>query len=611
MRVPVLIVGGGGCGLALSTFLSDRNVEHLLVEKHPGTAVLPKAGSYTQRTMEIFRRHDLAEKIYALGPHPDSVSKVAFYTSLGGADDTDRQRLHVAPFLGFADPDRTIHERDSPERCAVLPQWDLEPILRRAAEERNPGRVRFSHELSTFEEVDDGIIASVLNRETGERTTVHADYLVAADGGRTVGPQIGLVPEGPSGLADMVSLIFEADLGPHLPEDDVIIWFFVNPDGGPYSSGVLVPQGSGEAGWGRGPQDVRRWRLNIRFAADDPAADIDNERAVSLIRRLLKIDDLDVSMIGISHWSLEAVVARTFRAGRVLIAGDAAHRQPPTTGLGLNSAFQDADNLAWKLAAVTSGIAPDTLLDSYSSERRAIDSLQVEWAMFTFQNLGRTLVAGMGIGPEMSREQRRDVFTELATDTPMGAARRAILNEVWQTQRIEFNPHDLDLGYVYSDPAAAVVPDGSVAPPRDPMGTVYTPEARPGHRIPHVWLETPDGERVSTHDLAPLTGFALITSANGSEWSSAAASISSEIGAPITVTVIGAGGHRLLSGDWDSVRGGIDDSGAILVRPDNFVGWRTAGAPDDFVRALRDAVFGILGTGSIRQRDKREAVGAR
>ncbi|MGW9262798.1 FAD-dependent monooxygenase [Gordonia terrae] len=611
MRVPVLIVGGGGCGLALSTFLSDRNVEHLLVEKHPGTAVLPKAGSYTQRTMEIFRRHGLAQDIYRLGPHPDSVSKVAFYTSLAGDDDIDRQRLHVAPFLGFADPDRTIHERDSPERCAILPQWDLEPILRRAAEDRNPGRVRFSHELIAFDDTDDGIVATVLDKATGERFTVHADYLVAADGGRTIGPQIGVVPEGPSGLADMVSLIFEADLGPHLPENDVIIWFFVNPDGGPYSSGVLVPQGSGEAGWGRGPQDVRRWRLNIRFAAGDPAADIDNDSAVELIRRLLKIDDLDVSMIGISHWSLEAVVAETFRAGRVLIAGDAAHRQPPTTGLGLNSAFQDADNLAWKLAAVTSGVAPDALLDSYSTERRAIDALQVEWAMFTFQNLGRTLVAGLGIGPEMSRGQRRDVFTELVADTPMGAARRAILDEVWQTQRIEFNPHDLDLGYVYSEQGAAVVGDGSVAPPRDPMGTVYTPEARPGHRLPHVWLDTPDGERVSTLDLVPLNGFAVITSADGPGWSSAAAEISDEIGVPITVTVIGDGGHRLVSGDWAAVRGAIEDSGAVLVRPDNFIGWRVAEAPDDLTGALRDAVHGVLGKSQIGQQETREAVIAR
>jgi 2,4-dichlorophenol 6-monooxygenase len=256
----------------------------------------------------------------------------------------------------------------------------------------------------------------------------------------------------------------------------------------------------------------------------------------------------------------------------------------------MNTCVQDAQNLAWKLAAVLKGHADPGVLDTYGVERQPVGMRIVDWALFTMQN-HFVVDAGMGLLPiPVPPEMHRAVFEVFFSDTPMGATRRARFEEVVETQRTEFQAHDLELGYSY--PAGALVPDGSSPPPTDPMGSIYYPTTRPGHRLPHAWLES-DQTRISTHDLTGNDGrFVLITGPEGQPWAAAAARAAEKFGIDIAVAAIGKD-YRDADGQWTHVRE-IADDGAILVRPDNYIAWRSMSSSADAADTLVTAVGAVL-----------------
>lgn len=578
LTVPVLIVGGGGCGLTTSILLSDHGIEHHLVEQHTGTSPLPKAHYLNLRSMEVFRQYGVADSIYEVGTPPKSMGRTRWVTSLGGDGELDGRTLFALDSFGGGGLENKYAE-DSPCLSSNYPQIRLEPLLRRHAEERAPNSVHFHRQLVSFAQDEDGVDAVIRDLDTQETYTVRAQYMVAADGGRTVGPALGVAMEGPSGILDMVSTHFSADLSQYW-EDDVLITWLLNPEGaGSWHSGAMAAMGPT---WGRNSEE---FVIHFTFRPDDPDR-FDEEAIVPRLRELLKLPDLQPKVHVVSHWILEGVLADKYQVGRIFIAGDAAHRHPPTTGLGLNTAIQDAHNLAWKLAAVLKGEASPALLDTYGPERRAIGMRNVDWAMFTFLN-HVTIDAGLGLAADQPLEMRTQVFRDYFSDTPMGETRRARAAEVVNTQRTEFQAHDLEVGFSYDE--GAVVSDGTPRPPRDPMGTVYHPTSRPGHRLPHAWLER-DGRRISTHDLVGAGRFALITGPDGGRWAEAARMVEDKCNVRIEVASVGEGGqYSDPTGIWARNRG-IDDAGAILVRPDNHVGWRSltasASAADDLCAAV-------------------------
>ena len=582
LDVPVLIVGGGGCGLSSSIFLSSLGVDHLLVERHHETSHLPKAHYLNQRTMEIFRQFGLAEEIYQVGSPLENIGKVRWRTSLGGDGHLDARTFYTMDGFGGGEL-YAQYLNDSPGPSGNLPQIRLEPLLRRYADERGSGRVRFGHELLDLSQDSNGVTATVRDLAAGTDYRVRTQYLIAADGGKTVGDMLGITMQGPSGLLDMVSTHFSTDLSEYADETCLITWF-LNPDGaGSWGSGAMVPMGPT---WGKHSEE---WVFHFTFGPDDPER-FDEEAIVPRLKGLLKLPDLDVQVHRVSHWILEGVIADQYRAGRVFLAGDAAHRHPPTTGLGLNTAIQDAHNLAWKFAAVLSGRAGTGLLDSYEPERQAIGRRNVDWAMFTFLN-HLVIDAGMGLMPGQPAEAHRAAFEAYFEDSPMGETRRARAAEVIRTQRTEFQAHDLEIGFSYA--SGALVPDNTTPPPADPMGGTYHPTTRPGHRLPHAWLQH-DGRRLSTHDLAGRDGFVVLTGPGGAAWAAAAATAAEKLGAPVHAVAIGAGAdYSDEDGTWAAVRE-ISDSGAILVRPDNHVAYRAHDAVPDATDTLTQALGTVL-----------------
>lgn len=457
-----------------------------------------------------------------------------------------------------------IYRRDAPLRSGNLPLFRLEPILKELAEKRNPGKIFFGHQLVDFAgEGSSSIVARVSDRAGLERS-YRCKYLIAADGGRTIGPKLGINMEGLTNIADMVSVHFSADLSKYW-DDRYFACHFINGECNTvFESGAIVPMGPT---WGR---HSKEWVFHCGFAMDDQSRH-DDGTLIPRIRQVLKIPNLEIDVHKISHWAIEKVLADKYRVGRVFLAGDAGSRRPPTTGLGLNTAIEDSFNIAWKLALVLKGQASESILDSYELERRAVGMINSDWGLFTFSN-SAVMNTVLGLIPG-EREANQFRFQTLFEDTDKGHSFRAQVARIIDTQAIEFCAHGIELGFRYHE--GLVLHDGSLPISRDPLGLKYHPTTQPGHRLPHAWIEI-GNSIISTHDLVPnKLGFALITDSEGGDWATAAKDILKNRGIEVVVAQIGDKClYRDYDDRWNGLKG-IQTGGAILVRPDNMVAWRS------------------------------------
>jgi hypothetical protein len=286
-----------------------------------------------------------------------------------------------------------------------------------------------------------------------------------------------------------------------------------------------------------------------------------------LVRRALGSEEPAFAIRTIRSWTMTAQVAERYRDRRVFLVGDAAHRFPPTGGLGLNTGVQDAHNLVWKLAAVEAGWAAAALLDTYEIERRPVAQRNADVSLENAMRLMEVYRALASVDPAERAAGTFAVTPELTA---------AIAN-----QAEHFDMLGLQLGYTY--PTGAIADDGAVATP-SPVRT-YEPTALPGARLPHAWVER-DGRRVSTLDLVAYDRFTLVTGANGRPWGD-------ELAARLPIAVVTLGRDAIdRDGTWARLLDLVPD-GAILVRPDQHVAWRSApGAVDP--RAAHAAVDRIL-----------------
>jgi 2,4-dichlorophenol 6-monooxygenase len=199
----------------------------------------------------------------------------------------------------------------------------------------------------------------------------------------------------------------------------------------------------------------------------------------------------------------------------------------------------------------------------------------------------------LGLTDAESEEEMRQQIEERKANTPQGAAKRAALVAAMELKNYEFNAHGVDLGQFYE--SAAIVGDGSArpTPTRDPE-LYYQPSTVPGSHLPHAWVGDAT-HKVSTLDLAPYTRFTLITGIAGDAWQAAAAKVGHDLQIPLETVIIGPG-RKVTDIYYDWARGReVEEDGALLVRPDKFIGWRSATLPDDPEQALRTALSSLLG----------------
>jgi putative polyketide hydroxylase len=520
--VPVLIVGGGPVGLTASILLSQAGVRSLLVERHPGTAVHPKARGINARTMEMYRQCGVEAAIRQASLPPERAGLIVWAKTLAGEEIERRVPWRSGPQSAMV----------SPVRNCLCAQDDLEPVLRTFAEQQRLGELRFNAELTDFAQDADSVTATITDRTTGKTNQVRAQYLIAADGAQSrVRRQLSVRMLGREDVYDSVNVLLNADLRPWTAHRPAALYFIENPR---MRATFLTING------------IDRWGflVNSLAAYGYTASDFTPERSTELIRDAAGVADLDVKVLGVAPWTASAHVAEQYRHGRIFLAGDAAHEMPPTGGFGMNTGVQDVQNLAWKLAAVLGGRAAPSLLDTYHDERQPLGKAITEQSLINAVSMGR-----------------------LNRTNDSASARPEYLNE-----------QGMIFGASYA--SRAVVPDCTPPVPVANPVTDYVPSARPGGRAPHAWLQR-NGQQVSTIDLLGK-GFVLLTSAEATDWNEAAR----RVGIP---------SHDLGDKEWAAAYG-VDESGAVLVRPDGYVGWRSASMAKDPVAALGGAMATIMGS---------------
>lgn len=582
-QTPVLIVGGGGAGLTASMLLAGLDVEHLLINSRPGTSDLPKAHVLNQRAMEILEDAGVAEPIEESGTPAEAMAATAFYAGLGGSDpDAGRQ---IAKLQSWGAGGADEHWRAaSPRRQCNLPQIRLEPLLRARAEELSPSSVRFNHELIELSQDEEGITAIVRDNEDGQHYEVRADYLIGADGGRTISSQLGVKYEGLGVVSEAVSFHVSADFSALAPDPDVLIRWIISPERG--AGVVMVPMGPER--WGPKSEE---WVIHLQYLVDDPRAASD-EAVLADLRDALAIPELPMQIHKISRWTVDAVLASSFRVGRVFLVGDAAHRHPPTGGLGLTSAIHDVHNLCWKLAAVLTGQAGAPLLATYEAERRPVDARNAQRSLENAVN-HLAIIAKAGVSPEKSAEENWEALRRVWSQEPRDAEHRATVLRGIRQQSMEFNEHNVEYGFAHE--SAAIVPDGTRAPENPDDVRIYLPSTRPGSPLPHTWIDDVDGGRRPIKDLVRPGTFLVIAGEEGAAWCEAATQVAGELDLPLDAVRIG---H--LDGDLFDPRCAwlrrreFGPEGAVLVRPDRFVAWRSMGGVEEPAEALRSALEQVL-----------------
>jgi putative polyketide hydroxylase len=423
-RVPVLICGGGLAGLTAALLLHREGVQPMLVEKHPGTSVHPKARRFNPRSTEIFR-------LLGLG---DDVARAAaplagFEGTLIGTSMADAQRQELPPAMAAKIAGFETFVKSGPAPNVLVPQNELEPLLRRAAEQRGVS-LRFSTELVSFHQEENAVTAQ-LCPAGGEPYEVTADYLVAADGAHSqIRAAIGIGRSGLGRLADNLDLHFRADLT-HLAREKPFLFCQITDPVAPGAFAAI--------------NGTDRWLYSLSDFAE--AATVTDDGWRELLNRLIGVPGVEAELLGKSHWESAMRVADQFRSGRVFLVGDAAHVMPPTAAAGANTAIGDATNLAWKLAAVLDGRAGTALLDTYHGERHPVGYATAERSSTVVGNLA-DMVTAMMQGRGLPGDQ---VVTLFGGQYPQGA----------------------------------LVPDGRGPAPTDH----YEPAGRPGTRVPHAWLD--------------------------------------------------------------------------------------------------------------------------
>jgi len=513
-QLPVLIVGGGPVGLGMAIELAWQGVDSVLIDESDGSVPHPRTGLIAVRTMELFRRWGLAQRVRDAGFPPDYELSMVFCTSLNG------QLLAKEPYPCMRDTPTPPQTPEKKQRC---PQSWMQPVLADAARASERSDVRFRHRLQAFTQDERGVTSQVTNLLTGQTLQWRSQYLLACDGATSsVRAELGIAMPGRL-LSYSVNVLIRA---PGLVQQHRMgqaeRYLFVGPEG--TWGNLTVVDGDSV------------WRLTV--LGSEGKLDLASFDASAWVRRALGRDDIAFEVLSVMPWRRSESLAERWRDRRVLLAGDAVHTTSPTGGMGMNTGMQEVLDLGWKLAATLAGWGGPQLLDSYATERRPVAARNLAFSTRNFNAW-------------------RDVPDPRAMldDTPEGErVRRETGHRLAESTRVEWESLGLQIGHRYDDSPICLA-DGS--PPTPDDDSIYVPTARPGSRAPHAWLA--DGR--STLDLFGR-GFVLLVFRPAAD-SSALQAACARRSVPLHIEPIA-----------DPAVAALYERALVLVRPDGHVAWR-------------------------------------
>jgi 2-polyprenyl-6-methoxyphenol hydroxylase-like FAD-dependent oxidoreductase len=554
LEAPVLVVGGGPVGLSTALHLARLGVRSTLIEKHASTARHPKASYFNVRTLELLQGLGVAQELYATATIPDGV---AFYTNLKGHR---LGALHIGDNPAYVE---SVMRATATPGC-VSSQIELERILKRHADENDLVTVLFSHEKLGLEQDADSVRVRVRDLKCEEEIAIEASYVIACDGVHSATrKELGCELIGPPAFGHIMNVYIEADIESLVEENNQALYWIATP-GAP---GVFIGLGG----------DGKKWCFNTPYfpQSGERPEDFTEQRCLEVVHKALGTDELPVRVLAKSPWVLCGQVVDRFRDGRVFLGGDAAHLNIPTGGFGFNTGMQETHNLAWKLAAVLAGWAPPALLDTYHEERRPVAVFNVEKSR---ENAVRIRETGAVLGePDPDLE-------EIELDNDRGRAIREQKGRAIIEQRDHFLFLGQEIGFGYWD-SPVVVADGTphYAETHGVENAIlnYVPNARPGARAPHCWMASAE-DAETPRSILDWYGerFVLLTRGEGERWTETLTDDVCEI--PFSAYAVGRPDSNAdlydLNEQWCEFYG-VGDTGAVLVRPDGHVCWRTLEAP--------------------------------
>jgi 2-polyprenyl-6-methoxyphenol hydroxylase-like FAD-dependent oxidoreductase len=527
---PVLIAGGGLVGLSAAVFLARYGIAATVIERLRGVSALPRAAHFHLRTLEVFRSAGIEEEV--------CVQSQKEFTPEGAI--VALESLAGKQIAAFIPSLNEGVEALSPCRRLFITQPGLEPILRKRAE-RAGARVVDGLEVIGVEQDADGVTVVARDVDSGSESRFSGRYLLAADGAHSKVRELVNIPfEGRGVFSNSITIYFRADVARLMEGRNFSVMYIINPA----LSGFIRLDRDNQSGF----LVVNTVGDTSKPETGNAAADTSEKRLIELLRAGIGVPDCPVQIEGVARWRSVSDLARHYQVGGVFLAGDAAHVMPPNGGFGGNTGIADAHNLAWKLALVLRGIAGPQLLASYEDERRPVGKFTVEQAYTRYVTRSATYLGAKDYEPQV-------------------------------------NDFNIELGYLYRSPAV-VADDDDATLHADPHRTF----GRPGSRAPHLWIEK-DGKRISTLDLFG-NGFTLLAAPEGAAWSAAAAGVAQELGVALDAYTFG---RELRDPDQRFATAyGLTESGAALVRPDDFVAWRAKSAGEDPRDTLKRTLTRVL-----------------
>jgi len=535
----VLVVGAGPVGLTLAIDLGRRGVRCTLIEQKEAPQFLPKMERCNARTMEVFRRMGLAEKIRAAGLRGDVPMDVFVALAL---NEPALLRLKY-PSVDEASAEIAACDDGSMplEPYQLISQYTLEPLLKREVERLPSVTVRFGCEFVALSQDAQHVRATVQTSD-GALSEITAQYVVGCDGGgSSVRRQLGVQLRGEGNLLELYQALY------HCPD-----LFDMLPIGGGPGKGRHYHIADAQSTFLIMQDSTKHWTLHARVERpEDMAAQF--ERTVGVPVRY--------EMLYVGAWKLNLLLAERYHVGRVFLAGDAVHLVIPTGGLGMNSGVGDAIDLGWKLAATLRGWGGPNLLASYDIERRQVGDRVIGASRYAW------------LGRRKWRAQYRPKIREATPDSQ--AARDQLARVAAIEQRKSNEMIGAELGYRYvGSPVIWEEPGGP-----EHLFREYVPTTWPGARLPHVWLRTstqadnalgaPPESRTAIQDLIGDV-YTLLRLGRTTADTSGLEDSMRAYGAPF----------RMLTIDDDAARDvyGYD---LLLLRPDMHVAWRGNAAPAD------------------------------